>query len=505
MGSGYLEAILLDLEALLRELSEQCLAIKKGFSETQRTGAIFASHPVATDLDSILWLRDYASKEEDGDLRERAWRAYFSCVAQFVKMDLLLREEALSQFSREAAVMIGQERISLAEMENWLMNEPDFHRRQALIASASPVIKRASSMKRALWQGTEDILKEDFGFESYLDFCQMKKPYDLQSLKQEAEELLHSTAELYRREVLQWISRTTGKDPSELSHLHMLRILNADSLGYPMTESQILKVLEDLLEPLGLWEQVGRSIRLDAASRPGKAATSRCVPLRVPQEIHVMLQPNGGLSSLEAALHEMGHALQLAHADPSLPYPYRHLPRSYSLSECFAFLFDGLTGNPGFLMDYLGLSQEEAVSQSLEKGLKRLYVVRRYAGKLLFQLLYFSQGEDERDLSSYRLLMGRATGLRYEPEEALMELEEDLYSADYLRAWAGEVILREHLRSLFGECWYASRDAGEYLKLLWSSGEREDLELLTRKIGCSPLETKVLSKDLEGILASFSC
>ncbi len=505
MGSGYLEAIFLDLEALLMELSEQCLAIKKGFSETQRTGAIFASHPVATDLDSILWLRDYASEEEDRDLKEGALRAYFSCVAQFVKMDLLLREEALSQFYREAAVRIGQDRVSLAEMENWLMKEADFHRRQAVIASASLVIKRASSMKRAIWQGREAILKEDFGFESYLDFCQMKKPYDLQSLKRDAEELLHVTEELYRRKVLQWIFRTLGKEPSELSHLHMLRILNADFLGFSMSEGEILKALQDLLEPLGLWGEVGRSIHLDAASRPRKAATSRCVPLKVPQEIHVMLQPDGGLSSLEAALHEMGHALQLAHADPSLPYPYRHLPRSYSLSECFAFLFDGLLGNPMFLMDYLGLSSEEATSQSLEKGLKRLYVVRRYAGNLLFQLLYFSQGEDERDLSSYPVLMGRATGLRYEPEEALMEVEEDLYSADYLRAWAGEVILREHLQSLFGERWYASRDAGQYLKILWASGEKEDLEGLIRKIGSSSLDIRMLSKDLEAILACSSC
>jgi len=95
-------------------------------------------------------------------------------------------------------------------------------------------------------------------------------------------------------------------------------------------------------------------------------------------------------------------------------------------------------------------------------------------------------------------LMGRATGLRYEPEEALMELEEELYSADYLRAWAGEVILRQHLQSLFGGGWYASRDAGEYLKGLWASGEKEDLDTITRKIACSPLEIRAISKDLKG-------
>lgn len=497
MGKGYFEAMLFDLADLTRELSEQCLAIRRGFSDTQRTGAIFASHPVALDLDSILWLREYASKEEDQELREQALRTYFACVAEFVKMDLLLREETLSQFYREAAVRIGQKRVSLAEMENWLMTEADFERRQALIVSASPIIKRAASMKGALWEGMEGVLREDFGFKGYLDFCEQKKSYDLIALARDAEELLILTDEPYREKVLKWVSSTIGREPGEVSHLHMLGILSADSFRIPMTEPQILSILRELLEPLGLWGQVGRSIHLDASSRPGKAKTSRCVPLRVPHEIYVMLEPNSGFASLEAALHEMGHALHLANVDPSLPYPYRHLARSHSLSECFAFLFEALTRDPDFLVDLLGLPRAEATSLCLEKALKHLYVVRRYGAKLAFQVRYFQEKEEDRDLSTYSLWMHRATGFLYEPEEALLELEEEIYSADYLRAWAGEVLLRGHLQSLFGKKWYRSPEAGQYLRILWSQGEREELESLLEKLCFPPLGLKPIGEELQ--------
>jgi len=57
------------------------------------------------------------------------------------------------------------------------------------------------------------------------------------------------------------------------------------------------------------------------------------------------------------------------------------------------------------------------------------------------------------------------------------------------------VILREHLQSLFGECWYATRDAGEYLKGLWATGEREDLDSAFRRIGLRSIVLQVIAEE----------
>jgi hypothetical protein len=494
MGDGYFRAIQYDLEDLLRELSTQCLKIKSGLEEEQQTGAIYASHPVATDLESILWLRSFALGQADPDIRERALRTYFACVGQFLRMDLLLRDQAFAQFMLEAKVQVDSQNVSLAEMEGWLMSQEDFSRREAVLLGARPLFQKASLIKAKIWEGLSSILQEDFGYKGYLEFFEEKKELDLGALAAECMELLDTTRQHYTQRVIPWIESRLGMPAASVSHLHMLRLMQSDSLALPTGERETLKAVKALLEGLGFEGVMGSRIHLDAEPREGKTALSRCVPLSVPHEIHVTLKPLGGVSDLEAAFHELGHALQLAYADPNLEYPYRHLPRSYALTECFGFLMEGVARDPEFLALHTGLSEKEAEALYLERSAKRIYVIRRYAGKLLFEREFLSQACWS-DWSGYPRWLGSATGMRYESCEALLDLEEELYSADYLRAWAGEVLLRSQLREKFGARWFMSREAGEFLRGLWSRGERFGLEELLGSLGLKMPRVGILGED----------
>ena len=88
-------AIQSDLENLNAELNRQCLAIRKGRQDTQRTGAIFAEHDLAASSDSVLFLKGMMDGEEDDDLRERASRLYYACITQFIRKDLLMMDDTL--------------------------------------------------------------------------------------------------------------------------------------------------------------------------------------------------------------------------------------------------------------------------------------------------------------------------------------------------------------------------------------------------------------------------
>ena len=495
MSNGYFRAIQYDLEDLLRELSAQCLAIKRGLREEQGTGAIYAAHPVATDLDSILWLRDFSSAQVDPDLRERAARVYFACVGQFLRMDLLLRDQALAQFMVEARVQVGNQAISLAEMEGWLMTEEDFSRRETVLRGARPLFQKASLIKAKIWEAMANILREDFGYQDYLHFFQEKKGIDLGSLAGECRDFLYATEGLYRERVLPWVESRLGKPAASVNHLHMLRLMQWDGMTAASQDSGVPRLIKAVLEGLDLEAALGRRIHLDAEARQGKSSISRCVPLSVPEEIYVTLTPMGGFSDLEAALHELGHALQLAHADPALEYPYRHLPRSYGLTECFGFLMEGLAREPEFLARQAHLPESEVETLCAQRRVKQLYVIRRYAGKLLFEREFLPKGE-WLNWVDYPKWMGLATGLAHEPVEALMDLGEELYAADYLRAWAAEVLLRKHLRDGFGPRWFLSREAGKFLRELWSRGERYGLEELLSFLGLEPPRMGILAEEV---------
>lgn len=497
MDNGFFRAIQYDLEDLLRELSTQCLGIKRGLKQDQQTGAIFAAHPVATDLDSILWLRRFALEQANPDTRERATRTYFACVGQFLRMDLLLRDQALGQFMVEAKVQAGGQSVSLAELEGWLMGQEDFSSREAILVGARPLFQKASLMKARIWEGLSGILQEDFGYSGYLEFLEEKKALDLQALGLECGELLSATYEQYRQRVIPWIESRLGRPAQGVSHLHMLRLMQWDPLSPAQAERGILEPLKSLLDGLGFEGVLGSRIHLDAEPREGKTVLSRCVPLSVPHEIHVTLRPLGGLSDLEAAMHELGHALHLAHADPNLEYPYRHLPRSYALTECFGFLMEGIVRDPEFLTLHAGLSDTEAEAMSKERCVKRFYVIRRYAGKLLFEREFLGSAS-WLDWSGYPKWLGLATSMSHEPCEALLDLEEELYCADYLRAWAGEVLLREHIKENFGSRWFMCKEAGEFLRELWSRGERFGLDEVLDSLGLGAPRLGILGEDSPG-------
>jgi hypothetical protein len=70
------------------------------------------------------------------------------------------------------------------------------------------------------------------------------------------------------------------------------------------------------------------------------------------------------------------------------------------------------------------------------------------------------------------------------------------YSADYLRAWVTESMLRHHLEHAYGEEWFAHPEAGAFLRGLWATGERKENEIVARMIGYEPFDTTHLVGNL---------
>ena len=59
--------------------------------------------------------------------------------------------------------------------------------------------------------------------------------------------------------------------------------------------------------------------------------------------------------------------------------------------------------------------------------------------------------------------------------------------ANYVRAWAFASQLRDYLQSRFGQRWWASRQAGNFLKEIWETGDRYTADEMAAQIGIGPL------------------
>jgi hypothetical protein len=74
----------------------------------------------------------------------------------------------------------------------------------------------------------------------------------------------------------------------------------------------------------------------------------------------------------------------------------------------------------------------------------------------------------------------------------LSDVDPFFYVAAYLRAWALETHLRRELHERFGELWFEDPGAGELLRELWSTGQRERADELLRRLTGAELDFSAL-------------
>jgi hypothetical protein len=139
------------------------------------------------------------------------------------------------------------------------------------------------------------------------------------------------------------------------------------------------------------------------------------------------------------------------------------------------------------LEEYLALTRFTAI-----------YMLRRYAAKLHFELELHRSPDPGAMGARYSQVLGEAVQVRVWPENSLSDLDDAFYCACYLRAWILEVQLRQALIKQFGERWFASREAGAYLRELWSLGQQLPAHELAQRLGYEGLEVEYLIQDLLG-------
>ena len=236
---------------------------------------------------------------------------------------------------------------------------------------------------------------------------------------------------------------------------------------------------------------------LDVEQRPRKSPRAFCAPVRVPEEVYLVLAPVGGRDDFSALFHEAGHAEHYANVDAELPFEFRYLGDN-AITESFAFLFQGLVEDPIWLERRLGIRDADAIAGYARAY--RLVYLRRYCAKLSYELELHGGADGSRPwrslASRYSQLLGSALQIDWPSQTFLADVDPGFYSACYLRAWALETHLRRHLRDRFGPLWFESPDAGSELRGLWREGQRLTPDELLEGLTGETLDFGVLVDDL---------
>jgi len=217
------------------------------------------------------------------------------------------------------------------------------------------------------------------------------------------------------------------------------------------------------------------------------------------EEVYLVLRPRGGHADYHTFWHEHGHAHHFASMDPELSFEARWLGDN-SVTEGFAMLFDHMTLDPRWLMRYPGLESGEARDLVFELGVNELFMLRRYAAKLAYEIR-LHRGDLDRMGPEYAERLTEATLFRYPEGEYLLDVDPGFYSARYLRAWQLQALLASQLTERFDEDWFRNPRAGGYIQHLMSRGQADNGDQLAKRVGGGPLSFEPLRRSLEQMVS----
>ncbi len=432
-------------------------------------------------------------------LRTRAKDSRLPHLREFVVQGYL--EQAAKELTEEIAgretadtVEWEGEQIPYRSVQQLLMNEPDAGRRHELDERRLEVTAAQNPLRERRWDLLYGRIR-GLGFDSYVALCDELGAMGLDRLHEIMERFLWETEKPYRDRLEEEL-RGIDVDPALAERSDLLRLFRSPQFDEAFPRERMLPALEATLQGLGVEVASQPNVHLDTEERPRKSPRAFCAPVSIPGEIYLVISPHGGHDDYLAFFHEAGHAQHFAHIRADQPFAFRGLGDN-SVTEGFAFVLEHLLHSAAWLRRYLDMP--EAGPYLALARFHKLYFLRRYAAKLLYELDLHAGDDVRAHAKHYGDLLTAHVGVRYSPQDYLSDLDDGFYCARYLRAWIFEAQLRSVFVRRWGEGWFAEPEAGVALRELWSYGQRYAVEELLRGLDEPGLDVGPLQAELAGV------
>lgn len=470
-----LDAYRADAEAFVSALTEEHYRHFSGQKPDLALDAIYEAHAALFSPEAVEALRESGNRP----LLEFAVEGLIGTATKAESAELAAREAGLEIHVDGEAMPFRQAPVAQA-------NEADPKRRASIEAARHELVERELNPLLLETLERSRALVRELGWQSMTSMCAELSGIDLEALGRATGRFLDATAETYEEVVAPRLHQELGFGFERLRRSDLPAFFRAPSLDERFPADRLLPAFEATLEGLGI--EAGGRVRIDAEPRPSKSPRAFCAPVRVPDEVYLVIAPHGGRDDYEALLHEAGHAEHYGHVAPELPFEHRYLGDN-SVTEGFAFLFQRLAADPEWLRRRLGVAEAGAVEAHARAA--KLVFLRRYAAKLAYELELHGGRRALGELRElYERRLSAAVHVDWPAASWLSDVDPFFYAARYLRAWALETHLAEALRDRFGLAWFERREAGALLERLWADGQAMTITEL--------LETAGGSADLDG-------
>lgn len=499
-----LDALRVRGEAFLVELSREYYEAHAGLKGEAQLQPIFARHARAFDDEALAQVQERFRDAVPGSEAHRSARMLLDWLVESrCGRELAALEER--EIAWEAAAVIrgndgAEEPYQRASIT--IANTRDKKERQALDdARAQLVAAELAPLKRERLEREHEVVASLGIADGYVATWEALSGFSLGPLRDACAQFLRDTQAMWDDVLPTFLKRGLKLTPGEATRADAIALMRAPEFDAAFPAVAMEYEVRWAVSEMGVSPDAHGRVVFDTGDRPGKRARAFCSPVRIPDEVYLVLRPHGGQNDWTTLMHELGHALHFANMERSLPFEFRWLGDN-SVTEGYAMLFDHRLKDRGWLARHSDLSKTDTPKYLRAAGFEELQFLRRYCAKLIYEVELHAGHVPWHALPDlYVETLTAATGFRYQPADAFLDVDPRFYAARYLRAWQLQALLNESLCEQFNEDWWRNPHAGPWIEAeLFGHGQRELATEQAARVTGRELSFAPLVRSIEGVL-----
>jgi hypothetical protein len=491
-------------EAFIEELSREYFLAHAGLKASAELQPIYQKHRGVLSRDALDLTREtFADSAEGSDERRSARLLLDWQVVSQSDRELAALDEREIAWEGDAVVRTADGRdIPYQRTAIELANSLDRQERARIETARRALVERElAPMKRERFQRERDITESLGLADGYNATWELLNGVSLTALRDECAQFLRDTQPMWDEVCPAFVKRVLGMKLSETTRADALALFRAREFDAYFPAAEMESSIRGQVRDMGVDPEAGGRVRFDTGEREGKRSRAFCAPVRVPDEVYLVLRPHGGQTDWQTFLHELGHALHFANMRPDHPMEYRWMGDN-SITEGYAMLFDHLMQDAGWLRRYTGLEKKTVPEYLRTAGFEELHFLRRYCAKLIYEIdLYGGAVRWDSLPDLYVEVMSKATTFRYSRSDAFVDVDPRYYAVRYLRAWQLQALLAETLVERYDEDWWRNPRAGPWVcAALFGEGQRELAHEQAQRVSGKALSFAPLIRAVERML-----
>ena len=398
-----------EMERHFIDSSDDWRKVIVGLQDESRFAEIYQQYAhlyTREQLDALAEARDSAP---DPVQRDRMVRLWFEAADALASADVVQAAQDLMNERLAWRVEYDGEQKSINALGAMIAAEPDFDRREEVYALLCQADEEFAERDVELGARSQELRSAVFGLDGEVAIANARMGIDVPRFSKQVREVADRTAAAYEAQASELFPQLLGRDVERPSRAHAAYMRSLHGWDDVYTRERMAEVCERTVAELGFDLQAIPTILPDLEDRPEKDPRACVIPVRVPEEVHLVVRPTGGLTDYQAFLHEAGHALHFGLTSTELPFEHRYVSPDNALTEIYSYVVERITHEPLWHERHFGLSREEAERVCNETRFIDASLFRRYGAKLAYELEFWADPRSPRNPERYAQLLGEQT------------------------------------------------------------------------------------------------